>query len=67
MRSFDTLAVRRDGGVLHLTLNRPELRNAMSLAMVGELREALRDAEADASTRISHARRWRCSRCSKAR
>jgi isohexenylglutaconyl-CoA hydratase len=52
MRSFDTLAVRRDGGVLHLTLNRPELRNAMSLTMVGELREALRDAEADASTRV---------------
>ena len=50
--AFDTLAVRRDGGVLHLTLNRPELRNAMSLAMVGELREALRDAEADATTRI---------------
>ena len=33
MRSFDTLDLRRDGGVLHLTLNRPELRNAMSLAM----------------------------------
>ncbi len=33
------------GRVLHLTLNRPEVRNAMSLGMVGELRAALRDAE----------------------
>jgi isohexenylglutaconyl-CoA hydratase len=49
---YDTIALRRDGGVLHVTLNRPELRNAMSLAMVGELREALQAGEADASTRI---------------
>ncbi|MEK8034024.1 enoyl-CoA hydratase-related protein [Ideonella sp. DXS29W] len=33
------------GRVLHLTLDRPEARNAMSLAMVGELRAALGDAE----------------------
>jgi len=52
MRTFSTLAVRRDGGVLHLTLNRPEVRNAMSLAMVGELRDALQDAEADGSVRV---------------
>jgi isohexenylglutaconyl-CoA hydratase len=47
-----TLALRREGGVLHLTLNRPELRNAMSLAMVAELREALAAAEADGTTRV---------------
>lgn len=47
-----TLAARREGGVLHLTLNRPEVRNAMSLAMVGELREALAAAEADGTTRV---------------
>ena len=38
--------------MLHLTLNRPEVRNAMSLAMVLELREALATAEADGLTRV---------------
>ncbi|MBX3600544.1 MAG: enoyl-CoA hydratase/isomerase family protein [Rubrivivax sp.] len=47
-----TLAERREGGVLHLTLNRPEVRNAMSLAMVGELRAALAAAESDGTTRV---------------
>jgi len=47
----DTLLTRQDGGVLYLTLNRPEVRNAMSLAMVLELREALVAAESDGSTR----------------
>jgi len=47
-----TLTLRRDGAVLHVTLNRPETRNAMSLAMVLELREALAAAEADGSTRV---------------
>lgn len=49
---MNTLLVRHDGPVLHLTLNRPEVRNAMSLAMVLELREALADAEADGVTRV---------------
>ncbi len=44
--------LRADGGVLHLTLNRPESRNAMSLAMVRELRAALAAAEADGATRV---------------
>ena len=39
------------GRVLHLTLNRPEARNAMSLAMVGELRAALCQAEDDGDVR----------------
>jgi isohexenylglutaconyl-CoA hydratase len=47
-----TVATRRDGGVLHLTLNRPDVRNAMSMAMVLELREALAAAEADGHTRV---------------
>jgi isohexenylglutaconyl-CoA hydratase len=47
-----TIAVSRDGAVLHLTLNRPEVRNAMSLAMVGEIAEALRAAEGDGQTRV---------------
>lgn len=43
-----TLLIRREPGVLHLTLNQPHSRNAMSLAMVRELREALAAAEASA-------------------
>mgnify|MGYP002624747403 CR=1 FL=1 len=50
--SAPTITTRANGGVLHLTLNRPELRNAMSLAMVLELRQALAAAEADGTTRI---------------
>ncbi len=50
--SDSTLLVRSDAGVMHLTLNRPELRNAMSLAMVLELRTALAQAEADGHTRV---------------
>jgi isohexenylglutaconyl-CoA hydratase len=50
--TFTTLALRREGAVLHLTLNRPESRNAMSLTMVRELREALAQAEAANDTRV---------------
>jgi len=49
---MDTLLLRRDAGVLHITLNRPDVRNAMSLGMVLELRQALAAAEADAQTRV---------------
>jgi len=51
LADFKTLAVRRDGGVLHVTLNRPEVRNAMSLAMVRELRVLLGQAEMKADVR----------------
>jgi isohexenylglutaconyl-CoA hydratase len=37
----ETLLLERAGGVLHVTLNRPDCRNAMSLAMVEELRAVL--------------------------
>jgi isohexenylglutaconyl-CoA hydratase len=36
------------GAVLHITLNRPDSRNAMSLQMVAELRQVLVDAESRA-------------------
>jgi isohexenylglutaconyl-CoA hydratase len=49
---METLNLRQDGRVLHVTLNRPESRNAMSLAMVLELRQALAAAEADGHTRV---------------
>ena len=46
-----TIAVEARGRVLHVTLNRPESRNAMSLAMVDELGAVLGRAQAD-GTRV---------------
>src|SRR5215469_1883272 len=45
------LLLERDGGVLHVRLNRPEVRNAMSQIMLRELLDVLAEAEAD-GTRI---------------
>jgi len=42
---------RHEAGVLHLTLNRPEVRNAMNSEMVSELRDALVQAEAAGNVR----------------
>jgi isohexenylglutaconyl-CoA hydratase len=42
----ELLDLRRDGWVLHVTLNRPEVRNAMSFAMIDEI-IAVFDAMAD--------------------
>jgi isohexenylglutaconyl-CoA hydratase len=50
--SGPTLLLRREGGVLHVTLNRPDVRNAMSMAMVLELREVLAAAQVDCTTRV---------------
>jgi isohexenylglutaconyl-CoA hydratase len=43
---------RAEGAVLHLTLNRPEQRNALSLAMVQALMQALHLAQGDGQTRV---------------
>ena len=58
---FEAISARVDGdggAVLHLTLNRPEVRNAMSLRMVTELRLALAAAEAGGAVRIVVLRGW---------
>jgi len=47
----ETLLLEPDGGVLHVTLNRPDSRNAMSLAMVGELRAVLAAVRDDRAVR----------------
>ena len=49
---FVHIITRADGPVLFITLNRPEVRNAMSGAMVQELRAALAVAEQDKTTRV---------------
>ena len=42
------IGAERTGAALHIRLNRPESRNAMSLQMVAELRQVLQGAEATA-------------------
>lgn len=49
---YTTIQAQLSGGVCTLTLNRPEVRNAMSLAMVQELLAALHAAESDAAVRV---------------
>ena len=49
---FERLAVTLDGPVLRITLNRPEARNALDLAMCRELRAAFEAIEADPAIRI---------------
>lgn len=47
----ETLLLNLEGGVLHVTLNRPDNRNAMSLTMVSELRAVLQSLRHDLSVR----------------
>lgn len=46
-----TLLLELHGGVLHITLNRPDSRNAMSLQMVAELRAVLAAVRDDRAVR----------------
>ncbi|MGQ0708431.1 MAG: enoyl-CoA hydratase/isomerase family protein [Rhodoferax sp.] len=48
--NFEAITAVHTRATLEITLNRPEARNAMSLAMVGELRQALAQAEATAGS-----------------
>lgn len=47
-----TLLLEQDGPVLHVTLNRPESRNAMSLAMVNELMAVFGAVADDPAVRV---------------
>jgi len=47
-----TIQVQLDKGICTITLNRPEVRNAMSLAMITELLTTLHQAEADGHVRV---------------
>jgi methylglutaconyl-CoA hydratase len=48
----EPLALAREGGVLTLTLNRPEKRNALSAAMIEALHRALESADLDPDVRV---------------
>ncbi len=47
-----TLALQRRGGVLHVTLDRPEVKNAMSFAMLEELEATFAAIEGDRAVRV---------------
>ena len=49
--STETLLINLDGPVLHITLNRPESRNAMSLTMVNELMAVFESVAGDTDIR----------------
>ena len=51
--AFTHLLTRRDGPVEHLTLNRPEVRNAFNEAMIDELSEWAISRHADAGVRAA--------------
>ncbi|EEA03990.1 Enoyl-CoA hydratase/isomerase [Burkholderia sp. H160] len=51
-KATDLLGVQRDGAVLTLTLNRPEARNALNLALTEVLVDALHRFEADESLHV---------------
>jgi methylglutaconyl-CoA hydratase len=42
----------RDGGVLTITLNRPEKKNAITIRMIGELKAALEEADLAADVKV---------------
>jgi len=48
----DQVIVSKSDGVCEVRLNRPEKRNAITLAMYGALTDALNDANADESVRV---------------
>jgi enoyl-CoA hydratase/carnithine racemase len=48
----DQVIVSRSGGVFEVQLNRPEKRNAITLAMYGALTDALNEARADESVQV---------------
>lgn len=50
--ALETLRTELAGPVLRITLNRPEVRNAMSLRMVAELRATLAEAESGGVVRV---------------
>jgi methylglutaconyl-CoA hydratase len=51
-KSYETISVEREGQLVRLWLDRPEVHNAFNSAMIRELRAALRDVRDDAAVRV---------------
>ncbi|MCP5334938.1 MAG: enoyl-CoA hydratase/isomerase family protein [Oceanospirillaceae bacterium] len=51
MHAFTCIKTEREGHILHLTLDRPQVRNAMSLTMVNELKTLFSELQGDLSVR----------------
>ena len=49
---YEALLYEVSSGVARLTINRPERRNAMSWAVLTELRQAIAEAKADTDVRV---------------
>lgn len=49
---FDTLIYQKQGGILRITLNRPEVYNAFNDALSYELQDALKNAAKDEEVRV---------------
>src|SRR5207247_1398013 len=49
---METLIVERAGGIVTVTLNRPERKNAMNMAMWNEMRDTFREVAARADDRV---------------
>src|SRR3989304_1513813 len=52
MAAYADLLYDVDDGVATITLNRPERLNAISMAMLGSLSKALREADLDRAVRV---------------
>jgi methylglutaconyl-CoA hydratase len=50
--AYETLLLETDGPLAHITLNRPDKRNAISMRMIAELHSSLDDLEKNHSTRV---------------
>lgn len=52
LHTYETLEVVIEDGIATITLNRPQVRNAISLVMVDELQELLTSLEQDAAVKV---------------
>ncbi len=50
---MSTVLLRRDGGIAHLTLNRPDAGNAIDPTLAADLARAATDVAADPAVRAS--------------